>query len=416
KFDGNYQIRRSTKKVKSMADHVCSLLPNITHLRYVHEGCGSYNDGKKTPPSYLFLPQLISNYSEQLRILAIGVNVELLPKDFAFPKQLTSLRIDMDDNEREMIPKIFASSLQLLKIVYASPDITWNWFTSNTGDDTWFNCLKTLDIIFPYKPGTCRPTYLNRSFSKFESAYRDVKRSVHFPVLEILEIDEHPFEDDSFLKLFEDCPLKKLKTQSLGNVQPGVLPRMLANLASMDLEINYDCGNTTATHKKFAKDISRLLSSTSAVRSAAIRSYYHFRIPTPLPETTAWSLVQKLELGFQIDVASLYQILAQMPKLKHFEFKLVLPYANASQTTTSTEKSGGKCPCMVNSSTEYLKFYIQKHVSIQGDTIQMFISDLLPLVPSLVELKLNTYYVEYVQACIPAFGIRLGSYLESYDK
>ncbi|KAJ1960184.1 hypothetical protein GGI12_003942 [Dipsacomyces acuminosporus] len=163
----DYKVKPSASTTEAAGDYMRRLFPNITEIKYINVD-GRYNNSanlKRT--KYLFFQELIHGYSKQLRALNQRVYGRSLPRDLAFPQQLTHLTISMIDYECEVLPKMLAPSLRHLKIADATPDITWNWFSSNDGDDIWFTSLR--DLLIEFQRSSFRATYLAHDLPKFKS-------------------------------------------------------------------------------------------------------------------------------------------------------------------------------------------------------------------------------------------------------
>ncbi|KAJ1963639.1 hypothetical protein GGI12_001936 [Dipsacomyces acuminosporus] len=389
--------------VKEIADIFSMHMPRIIEIECIQTiEAEQWHVNSEHP--CLLIPELASRYSAQLRKLHLGIYCGYLANGLSIPRLLTHLDIDMGGYERRVLPRVFAASLQFLRIDNASPDITWNWFNNGGNDDDehiWFSSLSSLAIEFDTYSSSqtgYRPNPTSIGTAAFQSDYRHAAKRVHFPVLSKLKVGFYPFMDGSFYQLFKGCKLKNIDIELPLKAHYTIPAQILARLARMNVTINYNKlqlqrengsqGESSLEKLAYGRGISNLMALKSTVQSARVKLCYFETIS--LPTTVAWSSVQRLELDCFVDVESIHVLLASMPRLRHLGLYMRASYLNATSigsVTTATTRQAERQIRIVNKRVEYLELKIFDEMTKRG--LLHLLSDILPLVPSLLRLVVN---------------------------
>ncbi|KAJ1952897.1 hypothetical protein GGI12_006130 [Dipsacomyces acuminosporus] len=118
-----------------------------------------------------------------------------------------------------------------------------------------------------------------------------------------------------------------------------------------------------------------------------------------LPDAIGWTSIQRLKLEFYIDMGSLYTVLAQMPKLRHLQFCMPTAYLNRLYTENAGANEQARQQLSVaNKCVEYLGFESDDH--LPKSCLRYALSSILPLVPSLLKLKVNWNSVDDIRDMI----------------
>ncbi|KAJ1957498.1 hypothetical protein GGI12_005010 [Dipsacomyces acuminosporus] len=197
-----------------------------------------------------------------------------------------------------------------------------------------------------------RVSYLNNDMAKvkpasYESDYQNISKHVHFPVLEKLRIENYPYDDDGFYRLFDESPLRRISIEPHGKAQCRISHRMLPIAEDLFIQLNFDYqefkrggfkGDTNALRKSAYVDaLASLVSCSSTVRTAHIALYLYDT--ASLPDTLSWGLMTNLELEMFIDMRSLFTVLLQMPKLQRLRFYMYESQPKAFTDETATPRS-----------------------------------------------------------------------------
>ncbi|KAJ1959868.1 hypothetical protein GGI12_004111 [Dipsacomyces acuminosporus] len=324
----------------------------------------------------------------------------------ALSSKLTHLTVCMDSSERRVLALAFAPALQFLRITHASPDITWNWFDSNDGNDIWFRSLKTLQIEFSLGPQAHRPTYLSHNLSAFSSSYRGVVRRVHFPQLEMLAIRPYCFWDDSFHRLFEGCPLKQINIDSPKGAKNHIPPTMLASIADLKLHVSFDNSQFdnrrspgSAKEAAYNQSLAKLFSAATVAQRVELST--DSLTTLLLPGELRWTFVESLYLAFWIDMKSIYTVLAHMPRLRNFSFHLYLKHSEAADSSAaSTGGADQQQLRTANSAVKFIEIFNPGTSALPRDALLYCLKNLLPLVPSLSSLKVSYHLVSYASKVV----------------
>ncbi|KAJ1963527.1 hypothetical protein GGI12_001999 [Dipsacomyces acuminosporus] len=406
-------LKAHEPRTKLAVDFLEKHFPHLREIIYMHKNYNSSMHNMKRFYTYGVLPGLISRYSARIRSLDLCVLVSKMPKDFTFSKQLTHLSIRMDGYERRMLPKIFAPSLQYLKISEASVNITWNWFYSENKDvHTWFNDLKELWIIFANTEEGDMPAYhigkiaINEG-DRFNSYYKQWAKRVHFPALEKLRVENYPYPTPRFYKPFIGSPLKDIYIDSHRDGNYHIPAEIFRSLTNMYVNIGF----RRSKHHFFDYEgtLTKLFSSPSTVHSCIIS--LRTKLSFSLPSEMRWIFIQNLKLEFYIDFHSVYNILYCMPNLKKLDFKtLESGIANQPKRDLKAKWNGHyKEPNIVNKKLECISWYICcSNEKPNMDSVMYCVLKVLPLVPSLLKLKINDRFVDKTMQTLarPPIGIK----------
>ncbi|KAJ1961838.1 hypothetical protein GGI12_003021 [Dipsacomyces acuminosporus] len=395
-------VKGTASAMKQAVEYLFKHAPNITRLGYEHKGAGGIGRGRTNEYTYLLASKLVNRYSPQLRKLALSLAGDRLPNSLSFPRQLTLLNISMGGHEHQISATIFAPSLECLTITNASPDITWSWFDSGDGNDVWFSSLKQLSIEFDSAAETYGQSYHSGNLtaidtSNFKSDYRATAKRAHFVALEKLAIVCYPYTDGSFYELFKGCPLKDINIELPQGLDYHIPPQLLANLANLHIEIDYyylefqtgdEDDSPLAKKEVYERAIAELLSSPSTANAVnlVVNEIHTFS----LAGSMAWNSVRVLELGLYVDMPSIYAVLAHMPKLQHLVCRMSDRYLDTAcdNSGSAVDPKNRQLP-VVNQSVEYISLYLADDSGFPDRGLPQCLSNLLPLVPSLLKLKVN---------------------------
>ncbi|KAJ1957358.1 hypothetical protein GGI12_005049 [Dipsacomyces acuminosporus] len=407
--EGDLAFKGDAATAKALMAFFRNHMPNIEDIEFIDAVFNDTDMERDFTYIYSLITGLFETYATKVRNASLNIDTRQMVNEFWFPTQLTHLVVNMRSYERRMLPKILAPSLKCLSIIEASPDITWSWFYSSDNDNNnvWFNNLKQLEIEFFYFDAM--QSYHSGDLATYDvsalmSDYKEDAKHVHFPVLEFLELLCYPYKDDSFYRVFEGCPLRKLSTGSPLDARHCIPPSLLANLDELcampefDPSV-YNAGErnraTAISHEKFHEmAFAKLLSTPSTVRSAILEMHPSYDTIS-LPEQLAWSEVRKLDLRLRTDMRSIFAILAQMPKLRCLRFSLSKSYLHSEHCGHySTVQLGEPDQHEQNKSVELLHINFRDNRPLTKGCLQFCLSKILPLVPRLLKLKVNATLVD----------------------
>ncbi|KAJ1957762.1 hypothetical protein GGI12_004932 [Dipsacomyces acuminosporus] len=395
----------SAKATNGFIDSLATHVPNIMQIRYKCHGNSPSDWRRESEGKCPLLPKLVSRYPDSCIVRAcFDIDITRLSSKFMYPQQLTHLTLSMSGREGRILPKVFTESLQLLEIRNTSPNITWNWFSSNE-DDVWFKNLKRLSIWFSVERHTSPSTTYHTGslhsvdMADFLSDYRDHVKRVRFPKLEALEVRSYPFSDGSFYRLFSDCPLKSVSVETPTGTQHYFPSDMMANLSHLDLkvgqawsrvegeqEVHLEAAQRKARYENELADMFLLPSSTIHTACVEVR---HVKTLS-LPLTLNWKSLQRIELGFCIDIPSVTVALAQLPRLRYLGFSI-----RAGHLISMYNENACRNPQIYqqqlepNTRLEYMKIHIVHRKVDPRRAVMHFLSKILPLTPSLLKLDMN---------------------------
>ncbi|KAJ1956381.1 hypothetical protein GGI12_005323 [Dipsacomyces acuminosporus] len=179
---------------------------------------------------------------------------------------------------------------------------------------------------------------------------------------------------------------------------------MLTNLSLMKVKLWFEDSQFRANKNISRKaEYEKALAALTSVPTTASRASLTLdgRFVFSLASSLVWSTVQRFELHGNIDVPSLFVILAQMPRLQHLALGFTAPYLNAFYKKSSAEsKQAGKQVHVANRSLSYLSVKLGMRTKLAKGTLQPFLSDLLPLVPVLSILRAYPNLVDVVKKIV----------------
>ncbi|KAJ1955945.1 hypothetical protein GGI12_005441 [Dipsacomyces acuminosporus] len=347
-------------------------------------------------------PELASRYQDQVHKVHLGMHATYLPEGYFLPRQLSSLHVDMNSHEKQVLLQISAPSLQSLTILNASPDITWSWFDSGNGNDVWFNKLLSADFRFDQfePPRSCyhKSNLATRRMPIHKSDYHNAAKRAHFPVLEKLRIKWYPYLDNSFYDLFDVCQLKEIGVRIPLGISHHIPGQLLATVEHMDVSFEYptlvyqadiDSYKPSASQKLgLQQTITNPVSSPSAVRSVCLSASYFKGVS--FPDTFAWRSIQILELELDADVRLIFDVLAKLPKLqKLILYTPRLHVSNGENGDSGIVRHITQHAGTVNKAISHLLFSVEEVGKLAKRDLGYLLTNLLPLVPSLLRLEVT---------------------------
>ncbi|KAJ2601667.1 hypothetical protein GGF39_001147, partial [Coemansia sp. RSA 1721] len=114
--------------------------------------------------------------------------------DAHFTDCLTYLRLPLDKNAKNILPKIPAQQLEHLSLSDVNEDFSWKYFQpEGSSADLVFNYLKTLVLVFYHQINNAKPEEFAGEW-RYQNSNKPLK--VHFPKLDYVHLYQAPIDPD----------------------------------------------------------------------------------------------------------------------------------------------------------------------------------------------------------------------------
>ncbi|KAJ2707234.1 hypothetical protein FB645_000911 [Coemansia sp. IMI 203386] len=114
--------------------------------------------------------------------------------DAQFTNSLTYLRLSLDKNAINILPKIPAQQLEHLSLSNINENFSWKYFQpEGSSTDLVFNSLKTLELVFYYQINNAKPEEFAGEW-RYQNSIKPLK--VHFPKLDYVHLYRAPIDSD----------------------------------------------------------------------------------------------------------------------------------------------------------------------------------------------------------------------------